>query len=254
MSHSPDETVADQRFRMECYACERIMMARAAWVGREVACPYCHTCLRVPEPPDGDIVVRSRRPRRAAKLGFNFACPRCDCMLEADTGMSGVVATCPTCAARVRVPFVTRSGRVGRAELISTPAETPVPTHAYAASGHQAPVVVETDDGLRMIRCPRCNANNPIDADRCDACATPFTMEAAPTVESLKREHGNRTAIGLGILGLLLFPIALPSLAAIAIGLRTVFLPAASTRATGAWAGIGMGVCGLIGALVFWLL
>ena len=229
------------------------MYARAGWTGWEVSCPYCHSSLRVPEPPEHDEPVPGEPPRLAPKYGFNFVCPRCTCLLEANTGMSGVLAVCPTCAARVRVPHVSRSGRVGKAELIDEPADVPAPAHAYAASGHQAPRFVETADGTAAIRCPRCNANNAVDADACAACGTPFTMEAAPTVGSLRRRQGSRTALTLGIVGLLLFPLALPSVLAIVIGLRTVFAPASGAAPTGAWIGIGLGVCGIIGALLIWL-
>lgn len=96
---------------MVCIRCDRPVLARPQWTGREVQCPYCHSVLRVPQPPADGRPVRADGPTLSAKHYFHFACPRCESLLEAHTGMCGQAGTCPTCAARFSVPYLNASGQ-----------------------------------------------------------------------------------------------------------------------------------------------
>ena len=242
-----------ERFTILCRRCDRLVFVRPGWVGREVQCPHCYSLMRVPEVPADGRPVRAEGPSLSERYCFNFPCPRCDCLLEGHTGMSGQPGTCPTCAARFRVPHVRRrSGMPEKAPLIEGEVEAPVPVHAYAASGHQAPRIVQREDGGSVIECPRCNAHNPIDADTCAACGTPFTMEAAPTVGKLRRDTRATASITLGVVGLIVFPLLIPGLAAMWLGLRSVMFAGPGRRS---WLGVGGAVLGflsLTGGVAFW--
>lgn len=236
-----------------CLRCDRPVIARREWVGREVYCPHCYSVIRVPEAPADGRPVQADAPNVSTRLGFNFACPRCACLLEANTGMSGQLGTCPTCAARFHIPYLHgRSGRPQKAELVEGGVADPTPLHAYAASGHQAPRIVRTDGGGAVIECPRCNAHNAIDADTCAACGAPFTMEAAATVGKLRRDRRAVGSLTLGIIGLLAFPLMLPAAAAVWLGLGSVMFAGSDRRSVLAIVGLALGLLSLIGGTVFW--
>lgn len=242
-----------ERFTILCCRCDRPVLARVAWVGWEVQCPHCYSPMRVPDVPADRQPVRADGPDLSAKNCFHFACPRCDCLLEAHTGMCGRLATCPTCAARFNVPFLrSRSGRPDRAVLIEGAAETPMPVHAYGASGHHAPQIVTCADGTSVIECPRCSAHSPIDADVCAACGTPFTIEAAATVGKLYRDRWATSSVTLGVLGVLLFPTLIPGLLATWFGTRSVMFAGSRRRSTLGFVGLGLGVLALAGGIAFW--
>ena len=72
------------------------------------------------------------------RLEFNFACPRCESLLESHTGLTGQPGRCPACGAKILVPEVNRrTGRTQRSQLLDDGGEAPAPIHAYAASGLQ---------------------------------------------------------------------------------------------------------------------
>jgi len=250
----PDvEPAAVIRFTIFCRRCERPVLARAAWVGREVRCPHCFSPMRVPEMPPDRRPVPADPPHLGACQGFNFPCPRCDCLLEAHTGMCGQHGRCPTCGAQFLVPFLhPSSGRPEKAPLLEGAADMPTPVHAYAASGCQAPQIIQAADGSRAIQCPRCNALSPIDADNCAACNTPFTIEAAATMGKLHRDTQATAALGLGIVGLVLFFLVLPGVVAVWLGLRSMMYSGPGRRSTLGVAGLALGLLGLAGGLVFW--
>ncbi|MFQ5806893.1 MAG: hypothetical protein ACE5I3_10630 [Phycisphaerae bacterium] len=250
----PDtESQSIQRFTILCRRCDRAVLAREAWIGREVQCPHCYSLMRVPDVPADGRPVPAEGPNLSEKRCFNFACPRCDCLLEGHTGMSGRCGTCPTCAARFTVPYLqARSGRPQKATLVEGETEGPVPLHAYAASGHQAPQIVRRDDGTSVIACPRCNAHNPIDADTCAACGTPFTMEAAPTIGKLRRDSRASSSITLGVVALVVFPALIPGMLATWLGLRSVMFGGAARRSTLGFVGLTLGLLSLIAGVTFW--
>jgi len=244
---------AAERFTILCRRCDRPVLVRLEWVGREVYCPFCQSLLRVPEEPADGRPVRATGPDLSARHIFNFPCPACGCLLEAHTGMSGHRGTCPTCGARFHVPFIqSRSGRPEKAELIEGAVDTPVPVHAYGASGHQAPQIVQGADGEPVIQCPRCNAHNAIDADVCLACGAPFTIEAATTMGTLHRDRQAAAALTFGFISVFLFFAIVPAAIAIWCGLRSAMYAGSNRRPLIALAGLLLGVLALAGGLTFW--
>ncbi len=249
----PETREQAESFTILCRRCDRPIIARAAWVGWEVQCPHCFSILRVPEVPADGRPVQADAPNLSARLCFNFACPRCDCLLESHTGMCGQLAICPTCAARFNVPYLRgKSGRPDKAVLIEGEAGYPTPVHAYGASGHRAPQIIRRDDGTSVIECPRCNAHNPIDADTCGACGAPFTMEAAATVGKMYRDRRASSSVTLGVVALILFFTIIPGLLATWQGLRSVMNTESSRRPVLGFIGLGMGVLSLAGGIAYW--
>jgi hypothetical protein len=139
-----------------------------------------------------------------------------------------------------------------KAQLVEAAEGHPVPVHAYAASGEQAPRIIRRQDGTPAIECPRCNAYNSIDADTCGACGTPFTIDAAPTVGRMRRDSRAVRSIVLGVLGMLLFPLAVPSLLAMWWGVQSAMFVGAARRSNLGLVGAGLGLLSLIGGGVFW--
>jgi hypothetical protein len=240
------------RFIMLCLRCDRPVVTRVAWVGREVQCPHCSSVLRVPPPANDGSTVRARGPDTAPKRFFNFACPRCECLLEGHTGMCGQLGTCPTCAARFTVPFLRPGSNLpDKARLVEGEMNDPTPMHAYAASGDQAPKIIS--DGERAsIECPRCGNRNEIDADRCRSCSAPFTMEAAPTIGRINRDSRAVASVTLGVIGLLLAPTFVPGLLAVWFGLLAVTTPHGPGRSRAGIVGLVLGLLSLGGGVAFW--
>lgn len=243
------------QFTMLCIRCERPVIARHAWLGREVHCPYCMSVIRVPQtaPPPG-ITVRSDGPDLRAKAQFNFGCPRCDCVLEAHTGMSGQTGRCPTCAARFIVPHLNAARFPERAQLVEGEKIDPQPVHAYAASGDQAPTIHRGKNDELLIECPRCNRLNPVDADQCSNCSAPFTMEAAPTTTKAAADSRSVTSLVFGIVGVVMFPTILPSVLAIFFGGMAVFTPLGAAVPMTGIIGLALGLIAFVGGILFWAL
>lgn len=136
-----------------------------------------------------------------------FVCDRCDSVLESPLEYAGRIAQCPTCGAKFRVPYLDpRLGVVGY-ELLDTHDQNPVPIHAYAASGSQAPQILEDESGRWSIVCPRCGGGNAIDADRCDLCGVPFTIDGAPPPPPPSSRGVSRSEIAL-VLAVISLPLA----------------------------------------------
>lgn len=241
------------RFDVICLRCTRPVIARQEWAGRDVHCPHCHSVIRIPTPPVEGRTVMAEPPGLSVRHYFNFACPQCKVLLEAHTGMCAQRATCPTCAARFVVPHLKPNSKMpSKAELLEGEAADPAPVHAYAASGVQAPRIVQRADGETLIECPRCNAYNSVDADSCEACSTPFTMDAASSMGKLRRDWQVNASLTLGIVGLLLFFLLLPSLLALWLGAAAALSPVPGRRVGLALLGLSLGLFGLIGGIVFW--
>jgi DNA-directed RNA polymerase subunit RPC12/RpoP len=169
-------------FKVICVACEREILARPAWVGRLIQCPHCQTPMRVPPPATDRPATRGVSVGGERQRCFNFACPRCDSLLEAHTGLVRHEATCPTCGAKMLVPTI--NPNTGRPDAVTLLTESPdelVPMHAYAASGKEAPVIRYSRAGEPYIICASCGSTAAIDANHCQRCGAPFTLEGAPT-------------------------------------------------------------------------
>ena len=242
-----------ERFTILCCRCERPILARKNWIGWEVECPHCHSLMSVPEPPANQRPVPAEAPRLGPRYCFNFPCPRCDCLLEANTGMTGRLGNCPTCAARFTIPGVyPRSGRPEKAILLENTEELPTPVHAFGASGAQAPQIIHTPDGLLFILCPFCQERNEIDADECASCGSPFTMEAAATVEKMSTRRWISYSITSGVIGVIACPLVIPSLLAIWWGGRAAMSIPVSRRAWLGLIGLFLGLISLAGSVGFW--
>lgn len=248
------ESTARATFLVICVRCEREVAARRAWIGCEVGCPYCGSVLRVPEPRPGLRAVQADRPALTPQRFFNFACGRCDVLLEAHTGMSGRAAHCPTCGAALRVPHIDPASGLPLPAPASpsAPLEDPAPLHAYAASGHLAPQIVRAAGGSVTIRCSACAAESPADADRCSGCGVPFTLEAAPTGSGGRRSAASLAALALGVTGLpgVYLPfLVLPAVLALILGIRVC----ADPRRGFSWLGLigaALGFVGLSGGVI----
>jgi DNA-directed RNA polymerase subunit RPC12/RpoP len=250
---SDPQTHIRRRFTMLCLRCDRPVLVWDKWIGREVRCPHCSSTLQVPIPPPDDSPVRANPPSMAPRRAFNFACPRCGALLESHTGMCGQNARCPTCAAQLVVPFVNpRSGMPDRAQLLETEVTDPTPLHAYAASGHQAPRIIHHGDDEPVIECPRCNAHSPMDADSCNACGAPFTLEGAQTMQKLRFTRESIAALVLGLIALPLAPIFIPGMIAVALAWRSIRDSAGMRAPPLAIAGLILGTISLAGGVVWW--
>lgn len=244
-------TIPAGRFTLICLRCDRPMLARADWSGREVQCPYCASVLRLPEAPPDGRAVRGLPPNLAPRRLFNFGCPRCDCLLEAHTGMCGHRANCPTCGARMTVPLIKPSGMPLPAELLDGEVHDPTPVHTYAASGLTAPKIIRRGEQT-LIECPRCDAHSPIEANTCVQCGAPFTIEAAPTIGKQRRDADGARALTFGILGVLFFFALAPGLLAVFFGVRSAFYQGGGvSRSNTGLAGLILGLLSLAGGVIF---
>ena len=249
----PDAREQIERFTIICKRCDRPVIARVEWVAWEVQCPHCQSLLRVPDVPDDGRPVPADIPHMAAKHGFNFPCPRCGCLLEAHTGMCGRNGTCPTCNARLNIPHLRpKSGKPLKAELLDDEGGDPTPVHAYGASGHSAPQIINCPDGSLVIQCPRCNAHSPIDADTCEACGIPFTMDAAATVGKMYRDRWAASSVTLGVVGVVVSPLFIPGFFATWYGLRSVMFSGHGRRKYLGLLGMLLGLISLGGGIVSW--
>ncbi|MBW7903974.1 MAG: hypothetical protein LC135_14500 [Phycisphaerae bacterium] len=220
------EPRAADRFLLLCLRCERRVLARDEWIGREVQCPHCGAVLLVPPRAPDDRPVMAAAPSVAPRRNFTFSCQRCGCLLEAHTGLSGQAGSCPTCAVRFYVPHINPdTGMPFPTRLLDTEQADPTPMHAYAASGHQAPQLRRRPDGEMEIECPRCHARCPVDAHTCKACGTPFTMDAAPTMDKIRTDSRATAALILGILSVPFFFTVVTPVLAVIFGLISVFSP-----------------------------
>ncbi len=241
---------SSERFPLVCNHCERQISVRTEWIGREVQCPHCSALLLVPQPkPNG--LTRAEPPRRIVRHGFNFACPRCESLLETHAGMCGQKGTCPTCGANFLVPNLNPSwGRPGKATLLDEASENPVPLHPYAASGQTAPRIIRDAGGQMAIQCPRCNLVTDVDADCCSNCGTPFTADALPTESTARGDRFGSTALIVGLISIPFTLLIVPGAIAVLLGLLSWFR-GATLKPTGlALAGIILGVVSAVGGLI----
>ncbi len=196
------------------------------------ACPYCQQSLEnvpppvsqlqsaMPDEPVGEpakAAGAASRPRR-----FQFPCRRCGSVLEASSDLTGRPGRCPTCSATFTIPQVDpASGVPAPVARGAADDELPTPMHAYAAAGHRAPRIVRAADGSTEIICPRCAAGSGVDADFCQTCGTPFTLDGADAVFSAARPMSPMAALSL-VLGLLIcLPVGPAAIVTGALGWRS---------------------------------
>jgi hypothetical protein len=236
--------------------------------GRRVRCPRCRGEFELapatshesppratppPVPSIGTIPVGSdtATPRPVGTYcRFNFACPRCESVLEAHSGQSGRSGRCPSCATTFLVPtFDPESQTVGPVHSVSGEPQDPTPVHAYAAAGAKAPEIVQTEGGEQAVQCPRCDQLSPIEANRCEECGLPFTMEGVSYDVVPGRTNGYAIAsLAMGLLGLPCSVLVVPQVLAVIFGLVAMFQIQRNSLVRGqafAIIGIAMGVFGL---------
>ena len=194
------------------------MLARQSWVGRLIQCPHCQTPMRVPSPAPDGRVARAVPASREHERCFNFACPSCESLLEAHTGLVRHEATCPTCGVKLLVPTIDpASGRPGEAVVLTESPDELMPLHAYAASGREAPRIRYTRAGEPYIVCAGCGTSAAIDANHCQRCGAPFTLDGAPTAAPPGGSKLAWVALACGILALPTATYIIPSLVTLAL-------------------------------------
>lgn len=245
------------RFVVICRHCDGEFYAQRGWTGREVQCPICAGQMCVPQPAADGSPVPADPPRLRPRHAFNFACPRCESLLESHTGMSDQIGNCPSCAARFVIPQLDAGGQPRCAELLDDLPEQRAPLHAYAASGHQAPKICRCMDGTQAIQCPRCGALSDIRADSCSRCNAPFSAEGVPTVS---RSAAGPLATGsliMSVVALLLGVAASPGVVvlvaaplAVLLGLASWFRAATDRPSVVAGIGLALGVVAMAAAII----
>ena len=243
------------------------------YAGRPVRCPTCKSVLTVPgravaqgqlahalaspaplPPPAPRIppsvpIHRTLPPSRETLRRFGFACPWCSSRLEATLATAGQSGQCPTCGNTIRIPIMDRFGRLIDPDTRKILKPDPHPVHAYAAAGDKAPHILRAENGTQSIECSRCRASNPINANSCRGCGIPFTLEGTVQIDRGATSGFATTSLVLGILGIPLCMVFVPSILAIIFGIVALLQLRStenrSARIT-AIAGISCGAAGLI--------
>jgi hypothetical protein len=250
-----DPAAATDEFVIVCVRCDQRLIAQRAWIDREVQCAHCRCALAVPPPRhDGEPVI-ANLASSAREHTFNFACKRCRSVLESSPNLSDEPGRCPTCGARFRIPrFDFRTGLPDDYVLLDSNEQDPVPMHAYAASGQQAPEIVTRADGQPQIRCRRCGSLCAITANSCPACGVPFTIEGAAGSPVGRDDARAIAALVLGIVSLPLCAIFVPAILAMILGISSIARGSAENRRSGAAiAGAGLGLFSAILGLILHL-
>lgn len=231
-------------------------------IGRVMGCPHCAKHFLIPShgaAPIGVATPTSNVAQATRAIRFTFTCQRCGSILEARGHLCGKNGRCPTCGAVFTIPDVdSRTGLPIGPAVVASDGQLPTPMHAYANAGEKAPKIFRLENGDQAIECPRCRRRASIDANICDACGMPFTMEGAAAIVEFSSGQANglaSAALTVGVLSLLAF--CAPGLGLVAIGLGVAALRRAEKMgnlATGrgtAIAGITLGVISLGWVLTF---
>lgn len=241
-----------------CPVCSASLCAEDHQVGQLVKCPTCATTLRVPgaagEPA---AVTRHAEPRfpggstRSGGRRYGFNCPYCSSRLEANEATAAQDGQCPTCGNEITIPILDRHGRLIDPRTREVIKQDPHPVHAYAAAGERGPVVVRTDDGTQMIRCPRCQTLSPVSANNCGSCTMPFTMEGT-TLEAAGVSNGFCVAsLVLGIIGIPANMTLIPPVLAVIFGILG-YNQVSHRESAGGGKGMAIAgaICGALGCLL----
>ncbi|MFH1746926.1 MAG: DUF4190 domain-containing protein [Planctomycetota bacterium] len=242
-------------FVVTCQRCARPISVRQAWIGRDLKCPHCALAFHVPEDASPESPARATPAAPATRARFHFACPRCDSPLEAHSGMCRQVASCPTCGARLHVPYLDpRTNQPGPVTLLETEEQDPTPLHAYAASGAQAPRLERQPDGSMLINCPRCGTRCAVEADNCSSCGAPFTIAGAPAYTDNADTPRATAALVCGIISAPLCKLILPALLAIAFGIMSLNLGSSRPASRIGVIGLILGLASLTAGVTLWIL
>lgn len=164
--------------------------------------------------------------------------------------MSARQGQCPTCGNNIAIPVLDRFGRTIDPDTHQIIKPDPHPVHAYAAAGERAPKILRQGDD-RAIQCPRCFAISPIDADNCNRCAMPFTIEGTCARDSGGDNGLCVASLILGVIGLPAMCFVVPSLLAIVFGVAGLIQIDRGGRTTGRGAAIAGIITGAAGLLMF---
>lgn len=257
-----------------CPRCKRVVHFAAPNADGLSVCPRCSHAFRndftttgapvaIPDPSStpavpGHDALPVPADSTARPIRFSFPCQNCGTILEADDTQCCQPGRCPTCNATLLIPEVDRrTGLAHGPPGIHRPTELPTPLHAFAAAGAAAPRIERRADDSQIVVCPRCRAENAVDADICEACRLPFTMEGTERVAASMRAAKSLALtafiVGVGSLPTSCLPIAGP----VAMGIGAVALrrmeragPMRAARAA-ALAGI---VLGGVSIVLWWML
>lgn len=230
---------------LDCPECIRLVTVSDDLLGRVMACPHCACHFTVPSADSKAISVArpvSNFPHSMHMVRFTFSCMRCASILEGRGDLSGQKGRCPTCGAVFVVPRVDpATGLALDAAQVADDGQLPTPMHAYATAGTKAPEIRQINDNELAIICPRCNRQCDIEANSCDSCGTPFTMDGA---EAVARGGGEQnglasTAITCSCLGL-----CIPGLGVVGAALGVAAMRKADEMGT-ARPGFGMAVAAI---------
>ncbi len=272
-------------YESTCPLCQQTVSADSGLVGRMVKCPHCGGQFALSAPPGlgggppGPLLPAATSIPAGAQAGtplapptltpedgaarmppapipsaayrFRFTCTRCESVLESQTDLCGQPGKCPTCATEFIIPlFDPQTGALGELTNLSGQPQDPTPVHAYAAAGARAPEIIRDEHDEPYIRCPRCEARSPVDANRCEACGLPFTLEGVTHDAVPGSANGYAVAsLVLGILGLPCFMLVIPQILAVVFGIVALTQHARSRTTAGrgmAITGIVLGVVGLV--------
>lgn len=202
-------------------------------------------------------VQHPSRPVGVSGRRYGFLCGYCSSRLEAVESLAGQSGTCPTCGNSIIIPILDYRGRLidpTSGEIIK---QDPHPVHAYAAAGHKAPIIVQTEGTEdRYIKCPRCARNNALTSNNCQGCGLPFTMEGTVGDAVSGTNTWAVASLVLGIVGIPgCFFVVPPILALIfgGIAMRTTNQATGQTSGSGlAIAGLILGTIGLVASFLIW--
>jgi predicted Zn finger-like uncharacterized protein len=263
-------------FVFDCPICRTKLSAQESQIGAAVRCPHCASTLKVPMPEMATATTAvgnepSPFARPSARTGaaanflkatggagggkrYGFNCGYCSSRLEATDSMAASEGQCPTCGSTIIIPIQDRYGRLIDPKTRQIIKQDPHPVHAYAAAGDRAPRILRQKDGKQVIRCARCSAMSPINANNCKGCGMPFTMEGT-TVQASGTNNGFCVAsLVLGIISIPTFCLIVTPLLAIIFGCIGY---AQTRKAEGETGGKGMAIAGIIcgsigGLFAFW--
>lgn len=181
-------------------------------------------------------------------------------MLAGDADTTGVTGRCPTCGADVTVPAIDPRTGIPLLRSRSNHRDACEGTlHAYAASGRQAPQIVQSETGESLIACPNCGGLSDVTVDRCTHCRHPFTLEGVSAVALQSFSSDQTLSVMLGAAALLTiwcFVGVIPAVIGIAHGVWTIrrarALPTTPTL-WGCYAGILLSMGALVAGAVFLL-
>ncbi|MBX3395445.1 MAG: hypothetical protein KF841_08755 [Phycisphaerae bacterium] len=242
---------------VECPVCSMAVSTEHVTIDRTVECPHCET--RIPLPLNG--VARnvtepgeSTRNPDASAIRFYFQCLRCGTPMESVSQFCGKPGRCPTCGVVFIIPDVdSRTGAATHPPIYPHDNRPHSPLHAYASAGGHAPKLIRLENGEHEIECPRCRRRSRVDANICDTCATPFTLDSASAFAGFQPSRSNSCAYAALLVGFASLPtFHLPILGVIAIGLGWIALRRSARRASraGRSSSITGVICGSIAILL----